>query len=115
VWLAGAILALIMGAGQILRLIITGNPAQVLALVAGAAFVSALALALGVVTNGNRAFQIIYPILCYVGLSGRFIWLDYKGINPETAAAGIPLLYLILAAGLLAIAASGRANRINRG
>lgn len=112
VWLAGALLALIMGSGQILRLIITGNPAQVLALVAGSAFVSALALALGVATNGTRAFQIIYPILCYVGLSGRFIWLDYKGINSDTAAAGVPLLYFLLAAVLLALAAKGRAMQV---
>lgn len=112
VWLAGAILALIMGAGQILRLIITGNPAQILALVAGAAFVPALALALGVATNGNRAFQIIYPILCYVGLSGRFIWFDYKGINVESMAAGIPLLYLAMAAMLLALAAKVRAMQV---
>ena len=115
VWLAGALLALMMGAGQILRLIITGNPAQILALAAGAAFVPALALALGVVTNGNRAFQIIYPILCYVGLSGRFIWLDYKGINPETTAAGVPLLYLALTTGLLVLSISGRARQIGRG
>jgi len=114
VWLAGALLGLIMGSGQILRLIITGNPAQVLALVAGAVFVSSLALALGVITNGSRAFQITYPIICYVGLSGRFIWLDYKGINPETTAAGVPLFYLMLAAGLLAIAISGRARHISR-
>ncbi|MCU0638403.1 MAG: ABC transporter permease [Candidatus Krumholzibacteria bacterium] len=112
VWLAGALLALIMGAGQILRLVITGNPAQVFGLAAGAAFVSALALALGVVTNGSRAFQIVYPILCYIGLSGRFIWFDYKGINVESMAAGIPLLYLAMAAGLLVLAAKGRARQV---
>ena len=111
-WLAGALLALVMGSGHILRLLITGDPAQVLAIAAGAAFVPALALALGIATNGSRAFQIVYPVLCYVGLSGRFIWLDYKGINPETTAAGVPLLYLVLAAALLAIAAKGRARRI---
>ena len=82
---------------------IAGHPDQVLALIVGAAFVSALALALGVMTNGSRAFQIVYPIPCYIGLSGKFVWFDFKGIDPETIAAGVPLLYIALAASLFAL------------
>jgi len=115
VFLAGALLGLIMGAGQIIRLLITGDIGQVFALIVGAAFVSALALVLGVSTASGRAFQIVYPILWYLGLSGGFIWLDYKGINPETVLAGVPLLYLALATGFLALATAGRTRQIRSG
>ncbi len=114
-WAAGMILALVMGSGYGLRLLIAGRIGMFAALIVGAMFVAALALVCGVWTNGSRAFQILYPVLCYLGLSGAFRWFDFKGVGSRSVAAGTPLLFLLLTAGLLVLAVLGRRRQIERG
>jgi hypothetical protein len=74
-----------------------------------------MALSLGTWTNGSRAFQILYPVLCYLGLSGTITMFDFKGVNPEAVASGTPLLFLALAGILLALAVPGRMKQMRRG
>jgi len=113
-WIAGTIVALVMGSGYGLRLLLAGRTEMFAALIVGAMFVSALALACGVWTNGSRVFQILYPVLCYLGLWGVFRWFDFKGVNPESVAAGAPLFFLLLTAVLLVLAVLGRRRQIER-
>jgi hypothetical protein len=103
-----------MGSGYGLRLLLTGRTEMFAALLVGAMFVSALALACGVWMNGSRAFQILYPVLCYLGFSGAFRWFDFKGVNHESVAAGAPLFFLLLTAMLLMLAVLGRRRQIER-
>jgi len=114
-WLAGMMLALLMGSGYGLRLLIAGRGEMFAALIVGSMFVSALALACGVWTNGSRAFQILYPVLCYLGLSGAFRWFDFKGVDAGSVAAGAPLFFLLWTAVLLVLAILGRRRQIERG
>ena len=114
IWIAGTMVALVMGSGYGLRLLLTGRTEMFAALLVGAMFVSALALACGVWTNGSRAFQILYPVLCYLGFSGAFRWFDFKGVNHESVAAGAPLFFLLLTAMLLMLAVLGRRRQIER-
>ncbi|MBU8922675.1 MAG: hypothetical protein KOO63_12725 [Bacteroidales bacterium] len=115
IWIAGMLVAMIISSGFGLRLIISGNIPQVWALVTGGMFVSAMALSLGIWTNGSRAFQILYPVLCYLGLSGRITLFDFKGVNPEAVASGTPLFFLVLAGILFVLAVPGRMKQMRRG
>lgn len=112
-WIAGTIVALVMGFGYGLRLLIAGRTEMFAALIVGAMFVSALALACGVWTGGGRVFQILYPFLCYLGLSGTFRWFDFKGVRAESVAAGMPLFFLLLTATLLVLAVLERRRQIH--
>ena len=114
-WIAGTIVAIVMGSGYGIRLLMAGRMEMFAALIVGAMFVSALALVSGVWTNSSRAFQIFYPVLCYLGLSGTFTWLDFKGVNSESVAAGTPLFFLLLTVMFLVLAMIGRRRQIERG
>jgi hypothetical protein len=113
-WVAGTLVALILGSGYALRLMIAGDVIRVLALIAGAVFVSSLALVLGVWSGSGRWFQVLYPLLCYLGLSGKLVWFDFKGVNPEAVVTGIPFLYLALTTGFIVLAVAGRRYQMVR-
>jgi hypothetical protein len=107
-WIAGFALALAMGAGLALRSLLHGDVATFVAILCGAAFVPALALALGTWTGASKTFEILYLILWYAGPLNGIPFLDYSGGAGHGAAPG----FAIAAAGLFALAAAGRARRL---
>jgi len=113
-WIAGTLVALIMGSGYGFRLLMSSSYNLFISFIVGAMFVSALALASGVWTNGGRTFQIFYPVLCYLGLSGGFVWFDYKGVNSESAAAGAPIMFFFVTVVLLILTVLGRQRQMKR-
>jgi hypothetical protein len=108
-WLAGVALAALTGSGVLARLLLAGDLTGLAAALAGSVFVPALALAMGVWTSGSKLFEISYLLLWYLGPLNAAPYLDYVG----ALGPGHPGLYLALTAGLLLLAAIGRARQIH--
>jgi hypothetical protein len=111
-WLAGTIVTVVAGSGAWLHLILAGETASLLGWFAGALFVPALALALGVWTGSSRAFEAGYLFLWYLGAFEGIPALDYTGASAESQGMGMPTAYLALAAGLVLLAMLGRWRRV---
>lgn len=111
-WLAGSIVALVTASGAALRLLLGGQWGALLALGVGAAFVPALALALGVWSRGSKLFEAVYVVLWYVGPMNGTLQLDYLGATEVAVASGTPLIYALLTALLLALALLGSARQL---
>jgi hypothetical protein len=110
-WLAGFVVAVGTGAGIAMRLASTGDVGGLGAWVVGAAFVPSLALGLGTMSGSNRTFETIYALWWYVGPVNRLPALDFMG---TTGSAQRPVVYLLLAAGLVAAAVVARKVRLAR-
>jgi hypothetical protein len=111
-WLAGVIFTIIAGCGAWLRLASMGQYHGLLAWFAGALFVPALALVLGVWAGNSRAFETIYPLLWYIGIINQIPAFDYAGVTAGGLAMGMPVVYLGITVGLMALAVFGRWRQI---
>jgi len=107
-WLAGFALAFAMGSGLAVRALLLGDVATVLEIASGAAFVPAMALALGTWTGSSKAFEVLYLVLWYGGPLNGIPFLDFSGGSGAGPAAG----FAISAAVLLTLAAAGRQRRL---
>lgn len=112
VWCAGVVLALITGSGFALRLVLGGNWRGLLAWLIGAAFIATFALALGVWSGTSKPFEILYTLLWYVGPMHAIVPLDFMGSAPATSLTRVPLVYLVLAAGMAFAALAGRKRQL---
>lgn len=113
-WLAGVGVAVVTGLPIALRLAIAGEAGAVCAWTVGAAFVPALALALGVWTGTSRTFEAFYTALWYVGPLQPVTVLDFMGASREAVERGMPAIYAGLTAILLAVALLGRQRQLAR-
>jgi hypothetical protein len=111
-WLAGVVAAVVATSGAWLRLALTGELLGLLGWFAGALFVPALALALGVWTGSRRAFEAGYLFLWYLGPFEGLPALDYTGASAANQAKGMPLTYAALALVLLMAALLGRRRQV---
>src|SRR5436190_1483122 len=110
-WIAGTLLGFCAGIGFGVRSALVGHTGVVAGWLAGAAFVPALALALGTVTRGRKTFEAIYVVLWYVGPLNGVAALDFTGASGGSTAP-------VFAAGTLAalaVAAWARHRRIVSG
>jgi hypothetical protein len=112
IWLSGVVVAAVAGAGYAARLMIYGQADHLIGWMAGALFVPSLALALGVVTNSNRLFEIIYLAWWYLGIGASVSVFDFKGTTDAAIVSAIPLYYLIGAVALAAIAVIARPRQM---
>jgi len=112
-WLAGLALSLIAAGGVLARLTIEGNVAHLAAVLVGAMFIPALALALGVWSGTSRLFEMIYLVWWYLLVNGSTP-LDFMGLNREALARGVPLFYLGLTGVLLLLGFIGRRRQMRR-
>jgi hypothetical protein len=111
-WLAGLIFALATASGAFLRLVMAGQWSALLALSVGAAFIPALALALGVWSRGSKLFEVVYLVLWYVGPMNGNLALDYLGATDAALAGSMPLVYALLTVLLLGLALLGSRLRL---
>ena len=111
-WMAGVVVAVAAGSGGWLYLALRGEMVTVLAWFVGALFVPTLALALGVWVGNSRAFEVLYLLLWYVGLIEQVPALDYAGATARGLEMGMPLVYLGISAGLVALALIRRRQQI---
>ncbi len=78
-WAAGVALSVLAGLGPALRMLPTGDRGALACWVAGAVFIPALALLLGVVSGTHRLFQALYLPLWYLAVNG-IAAADFMGV-----------------------------------
>jgi hypothetical protein len=106
-WLAGIVVAAITGSGAAVRFAVLGAWMSLFAWLAGALFIPALALTLGVWSSSRRLFEMIYLLWWYMAFNA-IAALDFLGITQGTPDPGNPWLFLGLAPILFALALMGR-------
>ncbi|GAA0372799.1 ABC transporter permease [Bacillus horti] len=112
-WLAGFILALVAGLGLATKYLIVGDINGLFTWFIGALFIPSLALALGVWFRTNKAFEIVYLILIYVGVLNGVHAFDFMGVTGE-ATMGTAFIYLGLSIFLLFVSVIGRREQLQR-
>lgn len=111
-WLAGVLVAMIVGSGVALRLVATADMHGLTAMITGSFFVPALALACGTWTNGSRLFEALYLFWWYAGPLNKAPGLDYMGASGDLHTTGTTVAYAIVTVMLVALATVGRRRQI---
>jgi len=111
-WIAGILVAALTGLGAAVRLALAGQSAGLLAWAAGVLFIPSLALALGVWSGTSKFFEGLYTALWYLGPINRAPGLDFTGSANGPQACRYALLYLGVAATLVAAAFFRRARQL---
>jgi len=91
-WAAGALLALILGSGALVRFL--SEPLFLPGFFAGALFFPALALFLGMLSGTERPFQILALIGWYLGPLNGLAVFDITAASDPALVQGIPWFYL---------------------
>ena len=113
-WLAGWIVAILIGSGVLVRLILIGQWTGVLTWIIGALFIPSLALALGTWSGTSKVFEASYLFLWYTGPMQQIQQVDYMGLSPEESlAAGGPIIFTVATILLLVLAVAGRRRHLN--
>ncbi|WBW97167.1 hypothetical protein [Oceanirhabdus sp. W0125-5] len=111
-WISGVILSLLTACGVCINLLINGELLGFFAVMVGAAFISALALVLGIWTGKPKVFEIVYMILWYIGPINSIPEFDYMGVTSMSIEKGITFIFLILTIVFLVFGYIGRIKRI---
>ena len=111
-WLAGVAVALLTGLGAATRLLVARQFASFLAILAGALFIPALALALGVLSGSGKFFEGLFTVLWYVGPMNKAPGLDFTGSANGPRTLRDALAYAGLGAALFVFAYAGRARQL---
>jgi hypothetical protein len=113
-WLAGFLVVLVAGSGVALRLTLAGAWVDLAVLMAGAAWIPALAVCLGTWSNGRRLFEVTYLLLWYAGPVNKLTAVDFMGVAEETDA-GQGIVILLVALLLIGLTIVGRYWQLRRG
>jgi hypothetical protein len=98
-WLAGFLVALLTGSGVAIRMTLAEVWIDLAVIMAGAAWIPALAICLGTWSGGRRLFEVTYLLLWYAGPVNKLAVVDFMGVSEETAvvhAVAILLVTLLL-------------------
>jgi hypothetical protein len=113
-WLAGWIIALAVCGGAGMRFALTGEWGTLAALLTGAAFAPAMALALGTWSGSAKLFEVLYLLLWYGGPMNRIPAIDFVGTTQPAAGPGATATFVALAVGLMGFAVLGRRRQLRR-
>lgn len=114
-WLAGVALTALAASGVLLGRLLSGEPLAVLSWALSVVFIPTLALTLGVWSRSSQMFEVVYPILWYLGPFKRgdgMAVLDYLGIHAVSPVNSAPLWFAGAICLLLALAFIGRQRRL---
>lgn len=111
-WLAGVAVAAVTGGGAAVRLLLAGQFSGMLAWSAGALFVPALALALGVWSGTSKVFEALYTTLWYIGPLNGVPGFDFTGGASGALTVRYALVHLALSGALLLGALLGRRRQL---
>ncbi len=107
-WLAGFLVTALTGSGVALKLLSAGDGAGLLAWASAAIFIPSYALALGVWSNSNKLFEVLYVTLWYLGPMNKLYAVDFLGAN----SSGNIGFFLPLSIALFIAAFIGRARQL---
>ncbi|HET7377440.1 MAG TPA: ABC transporter permease, partial [Anaerolineae bacterium] len=111
IWLAGILITLAMGGGVAIKFGLTLDWMHLLAWGTGVLFIPTLALALGVLSGGNKLFEVVYMVLWYAGPVNRVPYLDFMGAG-ENVSFAVMSAYWISTLGLFAAAIWARRRQV---
>jgi hypothetical protein len=111
-YLAGVAVAVLVGAGAGIRLLLTGQLSNFAGWAAGALFLPALAMALGVISGSGKSFEALLTAVWYVGPMNHTMGIDYTGWANGNAAPRYAAIYAMMTAGLLAAAFFARSRQL---
>jgi hypothetical protein len=114
-WLAGFVVASLAGCGTAARLLMEGDSSAFLAWLAGALFIPALALCLGIWSGTSKFFEGLYTTLWYIGPMNRVPGLDFTGAASGERAWEIAVVYGLLTLALFTVALAGRSRQLRTG
>jgi len=114
-WIAGVVLALVTSSGFIFRILALRQEAFLVPLAVGAAFIPALALALGILSRSSKLFEICYLFIWYAGPINRIPALDFIGVTAVGANGPITAMFGAITAVLLIIACLARSRQLRVG
>jgi hypothetical protein len=103
-WLAGVLATMLFEIAGAVFFLSTGDLPGLAGWVGAVIFVPTLALALGVFSSGGRVFEVVYLLWWYMGPFQKSQWVDFT--------SGAPQVYLLAAAGLLALSAFWRSRQV---
>ncbi len=106
-WLAGFLLAVLTGSGVALKLLSAGDGTGLLAWISAALFIPSFALALGIWSNSNKLFEVLYILLWYLAMN-KLAVVDFFGAN----SSGNVAFFLPFSAALILAAFLGRARQL---
>jgi hypothetical protein len=114
-WLAGVLVTAAAASGALLGRLFLAEPLALLAWIEAVCFIPTLALTLGVWSRSSKVFEVIYPILWYLGPFNRengLAAIDYLGMHAQAPANAKPLLFAGVILALLLLAFIGRRQQI---
>jgi hypothetical protein len=114
-WLAGVMITAVAASGVLLGRLVFAEPIALLPWTLSVLFIPTLALTLGVWARSSKLFEVVYPILWYLGpfnSQNQLAILDYLGIHPEASVIMSPLAFAGFISLLLLLAFIGRRRQI---
>ena len=111
-FLAGFTVAALAGAGAGLRLLLAHNSSGLLAWLAGAIFLPALALALGILSSTGKLFEALLTAVWYIGPMNHVPGFDFTGAASGSHTISYALVYLALSAAFLVAAFLFRSRQL---
>jgi hypothetical protein len=109
--LTAAFILLCLAMPVIVRVLISGNFYGAYAILVGALFVPAFAVASGILTGGSKLFEIVFTIMVY-GILNRVPFCDFIGAIEKSHEPGLAHYLLIITVVLLIAAFAGRKRQI---
>ena len=106
-WVAGLIVTVVTGSGVAIRLLSAGDGEGLLIWFSGALFIPSLALALGIWSNSQKLFEVLYVSLWYLAINGVYA-ADFLGASGD----GNIGFFIPLSLALIVAAFAGRARQI---
>jgi hypothetical protein len=104
---AGLIVTVVTGSGIAIKLLSNGDGVGLLTWLSGALFIPSLALALGIWSNSQKLFEVLYVLLWYLAINGVYA-ADFLGASGD----GNIGFFIPLSLGLIIAAFAGRARQI---
>jgi hypothetical protein len=111
-FLAGFAVAALTGAGAGVRLLLAGSFPALFAWFAGALFLPALALGLGILSGTGKPFEGLLTAIWYVGPMNHTPGLDFTGAASGPHTISYALIYIALTAALLVSAYAIRSRQL---
>lgn len=108
---AAVILMLTLAIPVLLRVFFSGNFYGVYAILTGALFIPAFAIASGILTGGSKLFEVTFTVIVY-GILNGVPFFDFTGAIKESHETGIAHYLLAITILLVILALTGRKYQI---